>query len=360
MCSSDLSRSVITLSDWHAGLAAWSMGDFETAVMHFNYLSRNPNASARYQSAASVWAARTYVALDNPDQATKMLQMAIENGRNNFYALLAHRRLHGPVAFTWTNIKTEPVADIIDYRSVPRAMKLLDADQQELAELELLYLKDRLTEKQQRALLELSLEHDLPAVELAVTQLLDKNGDAIHKLAKGYFPLPKYTPTVGYTVDPALMFALMRQESRFKARSKSSAGARGLMQIMPATAAFVTGDRKLRYRSHRDQLYRISLNLNIGQAYLKGLLQDEGIENNLIKVLASYNAGPGSVKRWAREIGRADDPLLFLESMRAPETRLYVQKVLANLWIYRDRMGQPSPSLDQLASGEWPLYKVQR
>ena len=70
------------------------------------------------------------------------------------------------------------------------------------------------------------------------------------------------------------------------------------------------------------------VNLDIGQTYLDKLLGEETMENNLIKALASYNAGPGNVKRWAREIGRAQDPLLFLESMRAPETRLYVQKVM--------------------------------
>ena len=65
------------------------------------------------------------------------------------------------------------------------------------------------------------------------------------------------------------------------------------------------------------------------------------------------------MKRWSREIGRPDDPLLFMESMSAPETRLYVQKVMANLWIYRDRLNQPSPSLDELASGKWPIYRSQ-
>ena len=83
------------------------------------------------------------------------------------------------------------------------------------------------------------------------------------------------------------------------------------------------------------------------------------MENNLIKVLASYNAGFGKVKRWTREIGQPNDPLLFMESMSAPETRLYVQKVMANLWIYRDRLNQSSPSLDELASGEWPIYRSQ-
>ena len=102
-----------------------------------------------------------------------------------------------------------------------------------------------------------------------------------------------------------------------------------------------------------------NVNLDIGQSLLFKLLGEKTMENNLIKVLASYNAGSGKVKRWSREIGRPDDPLLFMESMSAPETRLYVQKVMANLWIYRDRLNQSSPSLDELASGEWPIYRSQ-
>lgn len=351
------SRHVITLSDWHAGLAAWRLNQFTTAVDHFTRLSENENAKNRHRAAASVWAARSHLALNRNPEAAQMLERAVTLGGNDFYGLLAHRRLNGPVAFSWTRTDTEATGLVENHKAVQRAMKLLAADQQELTERELLNIRNRLTRPQQRALLELARLHSLSAVELALTEILENGNERTpHVLPEGYYPVPDYMPAPDYKVDKALVFALIRQESRFKARAKSRVGARGLMQIMPATAAFVSGDRKFRYRSGRDRLYDIPVNLDIGQNYLFTLLEEKTMENNLIKVLASYNAGPGNVKRWAREIGRAQDPLLFLESIRAPETRIYVKKVMANLWIYRDRLNQPSPSLDQLAAGEWPTY----
>jgi len=161
------------------------------------------------------------------------------------------------------------------------------------------------------------------------------------------------------TVDAALVHALVRQESRFKARAKSRAGARGLMQIMPGTAAFVTGDRSLYRRSGRDQLLDADLNLEIGNRYLSMLLSDRYFDKSLILALAAYNGGPGNVRRWRRELKGVTDPLLFIESLPAPETRDYVQKVMSNLWIYRDRLKQEPISQRILAAESWPRYHAQ-
>jgi hypothetical protein len=76
-------------------------------------------------------------------------------------------------------------------------------------------------------------------------------------------------------------------------------------------------------------------------------------------MLAAYNGGPGNVRRWRRELSDVQDPLLFIESLPAPETRNYVQKVMANLWIYRDRLAQSPDSQRILAAESWPLYRAQ-
>jgi soluble lytic murein transglycosylase-like protein len=72
---------------------------------------------------------------------------------------------------------------------------------------------------------------------------------------------------------------------------------------------------------------------------------------------AAYNGGPGNVSRWQRQIKHDNDPLLFLESIPNRETRLFVEHVLANYWIYRDQLGQATPALDAIAEGQWPTYK---
>jgi len=241
---------------------------------------------------------------------------------------------------------------------VRRAQMLRQAAQEELAELELLHLQERLSDLEARALLAFARDNQYPAVQLALASRLGGN------IANG-LPLPLYEssyPVVDIAtegIDRALLLALIRQESRFKARAKSHAGARGLMQIMPGTAAFVTGDRSLRRRTGRDQLLDAELNLEIGQEYLSMLMSEDYFNGSLVHMLAAYNGGPGNVRRWRRELIDVQDPLLFIESLPAPETRNYVQKVLANLWIYRDRLYQSADSQRILAAESWPQYRAQ-
>ena len=121
---------------------------------------------------------------------------------------------------------------------------------------------------------------------------------------------------------------------------------------MPATAAFIAGDRSLR-RRQVDKLYEPSFNLALGQRFFRHLLDRPGIRGNLFFAIASYNAGEGNLNKFKVR----SDPLLFIEAMHLRETRLYVEKVLYNLWAYRVRLGQPTPSLDAVAKGEWPIYR---
>jgi soluble lytic murein transglycosylase-like protein len=80
-------------------------------------------------------------------------------------------------------------------------------------------------------------------------------------------------------------------------------------------------------------------------------------DGDLIKLLVSYNGGPGNLQKWFREVDHKNDPLLFIESLPARETRGYVERVVANYWIYQDRLGEKKTTLDQLARGEWPIIK---
>ena len=72
---------------------------------------------------------------------------------------------------------------------------------------------------------------------------------------------------------------------------------------------------------------------------------------------AAYNGGPGNLKKWKSETKYSEDPLFFIEAMPSKETRNFIKRVLTNFWIYRHRMGQDLPGLDQIASGGWPEYQ---
>jgi soluble lytic murein transglycosylase-like protein len=78
-----------------------------------------------------------------------------------------------------------------------------------------------------------------------------------------------------------------------------------------------------------------------------------------VRTVAAYNGGPGNVFRWDNSLNASADPLLYIASIPLHETRDFVQRVLANYWLYQTRFGQPTPSLDQIAAHEWPRYAAQ-
>jgi soluble lytic murein transglycosylase len=165
-------------------------------------------------------------------------------------------------------------------------------------------------------------------------------------------PVPHLRPTGGFSVDPTLIYAVARTESNFNPAAISPVGARGLMQIMPVTAQFITGDMSF----DPDRLHDPSANLDIGQRYISHLAGQEGIDNNLIRLLASYNSGGGNFRRWAGDIRDNGDPLLFIEAIPVAETRGFVSRVLLYSWLYAARLHLPAASLDALAGNEFPRF----
>jgi soluble lytic murein transglycosylase len=96
----------------------------------------------------------------------------------------------------------------------------------------------------------------------------------------------------------------------------------------------------------------------LGQKYIKILLRDKKINGDLFLMATAWNGGPGNLNKWRGSTNHMDDPLFFIESIPSRETRIFIEKILTNLWIYRDRLGQPTPSLDAIAAGQWPVYKA--
>ena len=127
------------------------------------------------------------------------------------------------------------------------------------------------------------------------------------------------------------------------------------MQIMPRTAEFLAAGEAANGADAGD-LYNPEANMALGQQYISHLMDDESVQGNLMMLVAAYNGGPGKLADWRRKIDDNDDPLLFLESIPSPETRNFIERVLANMWVYQRRLGQPSPSMDALVAGDWPAY----
>ena len=138
-----------------------------------------------------------------------------------------------------------------------------------------------------------------------------------------------------YHFPSSLVFGMIRQESFFKTRATSHAGARGLMQLMPATASSVARKIKQPLKS-RKQLYDPSFNIKLGSTYLNDLL--EKYQGHPVLAIASYNAGPNRVKRWLPKKS-PDAADIWIETIPWRETREYVKYVITYALIYDHLMG---------------------
>jgi soluble lytic murein transglycosylase-like protein len=163
------------------------------------------------------------------------------------------------------------------------------------------------------------------------------------------YPTPDLAPKDGFIVDKALVYAITYQESRFNPDVVSPAGAIGLMQLMPESAARVLGDMRL--KRNPKPLYDPAFNLQAGQEYLSWVM-DRWTDHDILRTVAAYNGGPGAVTKTVDKLrGEASDPLLLIECLPAQETRNYVEKVMAAYWSYRRMWGQGTPTLDAVVSG---------
>jgi soluble lytic murein transglycosylase len=131
-----------------------------------------------------------------------------------------------------------------------------------------------------------------------------------------------------YQLDEAWVLGLVRQESRFVAEARSSAGAAGLMQIMPRTARYVAS--KIGLRSYQPRhVTDVKTNITLGTGYLKMVLEQLG---SPVLASAAYNAGPGRARRWRD--ARPLEGAIYAETIPFNETRDYVKKVITNSVFY--------------------------
>lgn len=158
---------------------------------------------------------------------------------------------------------------------------------------------------------------------------LDQNSLSLnYKLIKFIFPL-NYIELIkknAETLDPLIIISLIRQESAFNPEARSGVGAKGLMQLMPATA------KRFNRKVKVNHLGNPEINVAIGTKYLRQLLTR--FDGNLIYALASYNAGENRIDRWRKEIFRSDDSLSTIESIPFEETRNYVKLIYRNNFFY--------------------------
>lgn len=356
------SSQYLPYAHWTAGLAAWRLGRYSDAAAHFEALSQADSVSGWNRASGAYWAARAHLVNREPDQVNRWLDAAAQNARS-FYGMLARRALGLDTDFAVvgddaTNARMELEARfdrLLEAAPGARAVALVQIGENQLAEAELRPLYTGGDPGLAVAMLTLAKAGNMPGLALKIGNTMSRQDG--QRIDDALFPIPGWQPREGFMVDRALLFAVMRQESAFNSTAHSAAGARGLMQMMPRTASEVARDRAL-HGGKRDKLYDPELNISLGQRYLRQMLDSDQVQGNLFYALVAYNAGPGNMARWQKTVDYRNDPLLYIETVPVQETRTYIERVIANYWAYRARLGQPSTTLSAVASGQWPIYNA--
>ena len=323
-------------AEWLAGWIAFRfLNDKSGAATHFRQLHeavKTPLSRAR----ASYWRARVASEMGRANHAVRWYreaagypttyygQLAIENLKRN-----PHMRLPR------TPVPGVEVRAGFGRRELVQAAELLgEFKQWKTFRSFILHLAGQAKRPVERIMLS-GIASRFGRYELGVRVAKNAVRSGQQMIDYGYplFKLPKSS------IEAALTFAIIRQESEFKADAISPAGARGLMQLMPATARELSRRLKLRYSRAR-LLSDPNYNVRLGNAYVAQMLK--AYNGSYPLAIAAYNAGPGRVNEWLREFGNPSDggidAIDWVEKIPFRETRNYVQRVLDGLQVYRQRL----------------------
>jgi soluble lytic murein transglycosylase len=291
------------------------------------------------------WQSRALAAPDHPqsDPVTARAQFEELAALRHYYGFLAADQLGARPKLNDRPSSIDPtaLATLRNRAGLLRIAELLAVDDQTNARREWRYLQPRLSPTELATAVYL-------AAELGWTQqsIMVANAANLHDDLKIRFPTPHLdlfaAESRAAAVPISFLYGIARQESAFAADAESTAGALGMMQLMPSTAALTARRMGVAIPARR-ALKQADLNVKLGSRYLATLL--DRYDGNRALTAAAYNAGPGRVDRWLGEVPPAPVDI-WIESVPFRETRSYVKSVLAFSYIYSEKLGKPTRFLD--------------
>ncbi|MFN3946620.1 MAG: transglycosylase SLT domain-containing protein [Aquificaceae bacterium] len=302
--------------EFNLGLSYYALGDYQRALEHFlNSLKYSGNREDR--SASYFWAYKSALMVDS-EKANEYLIKA-SNGAG-FYHAVASYMLGLPIA-------SKAMRVVMEDESLPRVASTIksirSAGFPEYARREAF---KRIREISSSDILAISRFDPFLSIRLAVRKY--GYGSLVYNAVA--FPTPFKSSVERasdrYGIEPALVYAVIRQESLFDPYAVSIANARGLMQLIDSTARYVARKEGIRIKN----IYEPNTNILLGTAYLRELLDQWS--GDLVRAIASYNAGPSRVRSWNNH----QDVYLFIETIPITETRNYVKRVLYDYYVYTE------------------------
>lgn len=323
-------------------IALRKLGDPGRALKHFSRLlgATTPISQAR----ALYWTGRAQEALGDKAKAQTSFAQAAQF-HTTYYGLLAAERLGQTFDVTLVSNAPPPgnwkTARFAKSSVLEAALRLAQAGNEQLSARFMMQLAQSLSDQELGTLAAMALQMKQYRSALLIAKLLAEHG-VIQSGA--YFPMPDMVPD-NLAVSRALALSIARRESEFDPEARSSAGALGLMQLLPTTAAKVARDQGLTYSASRlasDPAY----NATLGAAYLKEMVDQFGTAVTLIA--SGYNAGPRRPLQWITAFGdprlASVDPVDWVETIPFNETRTYVMRVAEGVVVYRAKLrGSPGP-----------------
>ena len=343
---------------WAMGLLYFKEEKYAESQKYFSRILDLPQINNARKTEAAFWAGRAADWAGRRDMAKKYWHIAATHPMAFYGALSAVMLGQQPeYEFFENNATDEDYAELANTKYGRIALALIQIGRKDRAEEYLKYLiTPKVSDRILHAVNSVATEFSMPRLSVQSASVIKDRGileiddDIIYS---AQYPLPDWEPLGGWSIDRALLLAITKQESNFRVSAKSGAGANGVMQLMPSTARRVARANKVDI-SQMD-MSNPEHNMFLGQQYIVDLLSHPNVENSIIKMLAAYNAGMGTMVKFEKSF-YTYDPLLYIESFPAYETRSYIKRVMSNLWLYRARLGQPLTSMEELAHGNWPLY----
>lgn len=289
------------------------------------------------RSRAAYWAARAAATIGDSDGAGNWYATA-SAWPTTFYGQIASYKRRGAAALNLPDppdITGEDREEFNGNELAQAARLCLKYRQQKLAEQLIAFLVETSVDVPQVALAA-ALGVDAGLAHLGVRGAKKASQKSI-TLPESAYPRPATPKDIA--VERALALAITRQESEFDRQAVSSSGARGLMQLLPSTAKETA--RKLKLGYSNDHLFEPQYNMRLGGYYLSRLIN--AYDGSYVLAIASYNAGPGNVRRWIKRFGTPgkslEEVVNWSEKIPFSETRNYVQRVVENLQVYRQLEG---------------------
>ena len=337
---SSKSNELLSESEWYAGWIAYEFLNFDSEIHINHFLNSYENTDHKGEKAKSgYWAGRAYEKINN----IELSNLWYENSAKyvtEFYGQLSHEKINTNKSLIpneelyGKNLFTKDDLDFVNSDIYKASELMLANGTRKNAKLfisSLIY--NSKSPGQLQIIAKLSKDFDRPDLAIKASKYAEKKNIYLYHYA--YPSLKNYK--IYKDVEKELVYAVIKQESAFDSKAISRVGARGMMQIMPATANIVSKELKLNYSKKR-LTSDVQYNVSLGSYYLYSLIEDY---DSYLLALIGYNAGPRRVKRWIKKFG---DPRKenvdydsWIEKIPIKETRLYVKIVLSNLQVYRQK-----------------------